>query len=220
MITLTIGDTHEPFTHKGYLPFIKRQRDRWKPDRIIHIGDEVDQCALSNYDQDPDGMSPGFELEKAIEGMQKWYKEFPQVTVVESNHGLRPYKKAFKAGLPKAYLRDYHEFLMAPRGWKWVEEAIVDDVLYFHGEPFLGETAALKAAKSHRQSVVIGHVHCHGGVTYTRTRTNTLFGLNVGCGIDEKQYAFKYSKRNAAKATLGCGIVLDGEEAYYVPFAP
>jgi hypothetical protein len=217
MITLTIGDIHEPFGHKKYCTFIQRQVDRWKPDRILSIGDEVDQCALGNYDTDPDGMSAGDELKQAIAAMQKWYKAFPHITVVESNHGLRPFKKAFKAGLPQAYLRGYHEFLQAPKGWKWVEDEDIDGVHYFHGEPFLGETAALKAAKSHRQSVVIGHVHCHGGVMYSETRTGRIFGLNVGCGIDETRYAFKYSKRNASKATLGCGVVIDGEEAYFIP---
>jgi hypothetical protein len=54
-------------------------------------------------------------------------------------------------------------------------------------------------------------------VQYTRSRANTLFGLNCGAGLDEGKYAFQYAKHTAAKTTHGCGIVIDGVEAFFIP---
>ena len=42
---LIIGDTHAPCMRKGYIGFLKRTADEWQPDRIVHIGDLVDNCA-------------------------------------------------------------------------------------------------------------------------------------------------------------------------------
>lgn len=217
MIVLAIPDMHHPFVHPKFLDFIKKQRDRWKPDRVVCMGDELDHCAVSHYDKDPDGMSAGDEYTQAIKSIQPWYKEFPKVDVVESNHGSRPFKLAFKAGLPKAFLRDYHEFSKAPAGWKWHSTITLDDTLYLHGEPFAGKEAARRAVESHGMSCVIGHIHSYGGVSYVRNQNGLLFGLNAGCGIDEQAYAFKYAKVSPHRPTLGCGVVIDGEEAHFIP---
>jgi hypothetical protein len=34
--------------------------------------------------------------------------------------------------------------------------------------------------------------------------------MQVGCGIDNSQYAFAYGKSFPKKPILGCGLVLDG----------
>ena len=71
---------------------------------------------------------------------------------------------------------------------------------------------------SNRQSTVIGHVHSWGGVQYTSGPKDTIFGMNVGCGIDETSYAMAYSKPFRYRPTLGCGVVLgDGSHAMFIP---
>ena len=42
-----------------------------------------------------------------------------------------------------------------------------------------------------------------------------LFGLNSGCGIDIKRYCFAYGKKFTNRPTLGLGIIIDGEDAYF-----
>jgi calcineurin-like phosphoesterase family protein len=214
---IEIGDIHEPFGHPDYLDFIKDTKRRFRCDTVICAGDEVDNCALSRYEQNPDGMGPGEEHVAAVVAMQKWYKAFPNLLLLESNHGMRPFKKAYSAGLPAAYLKSYSEFMEAPRGWEWHRRIIVDDVLYFHGEPFSGKDAAMNAAVKNRMSSAIGHVHAFGGVQYNHNFKDEIFGLNVGCGIDDKTYPFKYAQDNATRPTLGCGVILDGREAFFVP---
>ena len=66
-------------------------------------------------------------------------------------------------------------------------------------------------------STVFGHVHAYGGVQYRETGAGTFFGLNTGCLIDHSAYAFSYSKLYAERPTLGLGLIIDGEEAYFIP---
>ncbi len=214
---LRIGDRHAPFTHPNYLEFIQDTKRRFRCDMIIDSGDEWDNCALSRFEQDPDGMSAGDEYKSALEASKPWYKAFPNLLLLESNHGLRPFKKAYSAGIPRAYMRTYQEFMKAPKGWTWHPQLIVDGVLHIHGEPHNGQMAAINAAKTRRMSTAIGHVHAFGGVMYSKTDKDEIFGANVGCGIDVGAYAFKYGEHHPAKPTLGCGVFIDGKEALYIP---
>jgi hypothetical protein len=76
---------------------------------------------------------------------------------------------------------------------------------------------ALNRAKDNRQSTVIGHIHSFGGVMYSASEIDMIFGLNVGCGIDVNAYAVAYAKQFAKRPTLGCGIVIDGKIGLFIP---
>lgn len=220
-VAVCIGDQHRPFEHPHYLEFILDTADRFRDPKkkLIYVneGDEWDQCALGKWDNDPDGMSAGDEFKAALEASRKWYKAIPSMDLLESNHGVRPFKAAFRAGLPKVYMKPYKMFMEAPGGWNWHKRLIVDGVLHFHGEPFSGVNGAINAAIKNRMSTSIGHIHTFGGVQYSRTYKDQIFGLNVGCGIDDKAYAFKYAQDMANRPTLGCGVIIDGREAFFVP---
>jgi hypothetical protein len=212
-----IGDQHHPFCHPEYLPFVLDTGRRYGVTRWINHGDELDQCGLSDYVLDPDGMSPGEEYMAAMASIQPWYKALPVMDILESNHGLRPFKRAKKSGIPRAYLRTYKEFMKCPPGWNWHQRLVVNNVLHIHGEPHNGQMAALNAAKVNRMSTAIGHVHSFGGVNYSRNFKDEIFAMNVGCGIDEKAYAFHYASDMPQRATLGMGITIDGREALFIP---
>lgn len=157
------------------------------------------------------------EHAEAVEALKKLYKLFPNVKVCTSNHTSRPFRKAFEHGLPKVFIKDYRDFMQAPKGWQWADSWEVDGTLFLHGEGFSGQNGALKAAQGHRQSVVIGHLHSFGGVTYSASKNDLIFGMNVGCLINPRSYAFKYGKFLVNRPTLGCGVVLDGKQAIFVP---
>jgi predicted phosphodiesterase len=203
--------------HADAIDFLADLRKEYKPDQIVHLGDEVDQHALSDWDHDPDGKSAGDEYDAAIRQMKLLYKLFPDVRVMESNHGRRPFRKAFRAGIPRVYLRAYTQFMESPEGWSWHENVTLDKVLYFHGDGFTGKDGALKAAISHRRSVVIGHIHTFAGVQYSAGSHDQIFGLNSGCLIDTTGYAFNYGKHHASKPVLGASVIIDGREAVFIP---
>lgn len=214
---LAIPDLHEPWGHPRALDFIRRVQDKFKIDRVINLGDETDQHSFSvKFTADPDLPSPGDELKRAIEELQKWYLEWPHMDVCESNHGTRILKKALHVGLPRAALRAYKDIIKAPEGWNWFEEIIIDNVLYTHGESF-SQSSWMTAYNRMRQSVVIGHLHSRAGVAYSQNRRGRLFAANSGCLISPDELPFQYAKHNTERVTLGCTVVIDGEECIFVP---
>jgi hypothetical protein len=207
---LVIPDTQYPFAHEDSFDFLSAVKRKYKPTKVVHIGDEADFHALGDWDHDPDGMSPGDELRAALADMKKLYSIFPEVMACTSNHTARPFRRAFKHGIPAAFLRDYHEFLQAPSGWRWADYWEIDGVKYEHGEGQSGALGALKAALGNMQSTVIGHLHSFAGITYNANPKFLIFGFNVGCLIDRKKYAFAYGKNMKNKPILGAGIVNKG----------
>lgn len=207
---LVISDLQCPFDHDDYLPFLIKVYKKYRCNKVVGIGDEIDHHCLGDYGSDPDGYSAGHELTKAIERLSRYYKAFPEVSICESNHTVRIFKRAFKAGIPIKYMKDFAEVIEAPKGWKWAEEFEIDGVRYIHGCGYTGTLGALNAAKDSLQSCVIGHLHSDAGLLFYGNGKDVLFGLNVGSGIDQKAYAFKYAKHSRKKAILSCGVVLDG----------
>lgn len=209
-IVLAVGDLHAPFMHKDTVPFLKAVVNKKKPTKIVLLGDEADSHALSDYDHDPDGMSAGDELERCIEDLQPIYKMFPKADVCTSNHTARPFRQAYKYGIPRAYLKDYRDFLRAPKGWTWADTFEIDGVLYEHGEGFTGQNGAIKSALGNMQSTVIGHIHSFAGVLWNANPKHLVFGFNAGCLIDSKAYAFAYGKKQKNKPIIGVGVVDKG----------
>lgn len=210
MRVLCIPDLHIPFEHQDALRFVIAVAKKYKPDLYINLGDEVDMHAMSDYDHDPDGYSPGHELEKSIEKLKAWYKKFPWMLVCTSNHTSRPFRRAFKYGLPKKLIKGYREFLEAPIGWVWRDNFEMDGVVYEHGEGFSGQTGAIKAALANMQSTVIGHLHSWAGIQFSANEKHLIFGANAGCLIDKDKYAFAYGKKLKSKPIIGCMMIIDG----------
>ncbi|NDB62078.1 hypothetical protein EB001_27115, partial [bacterium] len=122
------------------------------------------------------------------------------------------------SGLPSRFIKSYEDAWEAPKGWKWALEWEIDGVLYTHGTGSSGQAGAINRARDCRQSTVIGHIHSFGGVLYSSSDKDMIFGMNVGCGIDINAYAMEYSKPFPKRPTLGCGVVLDsGRIAIFVP---
>ena len=182
---LIIGDLHAPFTLKGYLEFCKETYAIYNCNQVLFIGDILDNHAFSYHEPDPDGMSAGTELDRAIEDVQEWYKAFPNADVCIS----------------------YNDVLGTPN-WNWVETVIYDNVLYEHGE---GGQAQAKA-KNNMMSSVCGHTHTEAYVKWFVGKRFRVFGMQVGCGVDSKTYAAAYA-RNFKKQAISCGVVLGGHTA-------
>ncbi len=211
---LVIGDLHEPFSHPDTYPFINAVAKAVGPTRIVLAGDEVDSHCLSRFDKDPDGFSAGDELATAIKGLQPLYTKFPRADVCKSNHTDRPFRLAYRMGLPKAYIRSFREFLQAPKGWNWHDHLEIDGVRYEHGEGFTGRNGAVNCALGNMRSTVIGHIHSFAGVQWAANPRHLVFGFNVGCLIDKDAYAFAYGKAMKNKPIIGLGVVERGQPRF------
>lgn len=210
MNILIIGDLHEPFSLDGYLEFCKKIYKLYKCDHVVFIGDIIDSHYSSYHETDPDGYSAGDELRHATNRLAKWHKAFPNADVCIGNHDRMAFRKAFTAGLAKAWIRDLNEVLAVP-SWNFQVSFKYDGVKYVHGDK--GVTARTKAIKQ-GQSIVQGHRHTEAYIWHNAG--NNTFGMQVGTGIDADSYAMAYSAEQ--DPALSCGVVLSGKQAHLIPY--
>ena len=209
---LVLSDMHAPFGHPDTVAFLAAIKKQYKPDRVVCIGDEVDKHAMSFHDNDPDLPSAGDELEEAIKALQPIYKLFPNVDLVDSNHGSMLYRKGKHHGIPRKYLRDYGEILEAPKGWVWHHNLTIktsdNQTVYFHHGL---KAKGLQVAQQMGMSFVQGHYHNTFEIGYSSTPDKLLWNMTVGCLIDDKSLAFAYNKTTLGRPIIGCGIIIDGQ---------
>lgn len=212
---LVIPDLQIPFHHPDAFKFLDYIRSKVEPTKIVCIGDSIDSHALSDYIHNPDGYSAGHEHESALDYLKDLYRIFPEGVELDSNHNNRVFRRACAAGIPKVFLKSYKEFMQAPEGWEFEQYIIIDGVMYEHGDSHSGGQAARSAALANMRSTVIGHHHNTAGISYVANKEVMLFGMNVGCLIDNEAYAFEYNKKNKTQPTLACGVVDKGVPILY-----
>lgn len=213
-VVMVIPDLHCPWEHPDALNFLKAVESKWNPDIYVNLGDEVDFYGMSRFDHDPDVVNPGKELSLAVKHLLPFYKEFPNMLVCQSNHTHRVHAKASKSGLPASTIKSIEEILQTPEGWIYKHCHTIDNVQYKHGMGKSGPNAHINHAKATGISTAIGHIHAFGGVNYLRPG---LFAANFSCLIDRKAPCFSYAAEMDDNIVMGCGIVVDGKVAYFIP---
>ena len=208
---LVISDSHFPYNHADIVAFLRALNERYKFDRVIHIGDEVDFHAISFHDSDPDLMSPGDELKTCINRLKPLYELFPRVDLLESNHGSLVYRKQKSNGLPRSVFKSYREILEAPRGWSWHFELVIKasngmPIYFHHGKSGNG----LKLSQAMGMSCVQGHFHETMAIQYWGNPLGLYWSMQVGCLIEKSTLAFEYCKNNMKRPMIGCGVILNG----------
>jgi len=213
---LVIGDIHEPFSRKGYLEHCRKVQEQFNCGTVVFIGDVIDNHYSSFHDTDPDGVSAGDELDHAISKIQEWYYTFPKAYVCIGNHDAIITRKAFSAGVSNRWIKSYSEVLDTP-DWQFDMTFDIKDVHYYHGTGSSGDKAALNRAMNLRQSVVQGHIHTTASIQYNASNRDLIWGMQVGCGIDDSKYAFAYAQSNIKKSIISCGVVIDGKLPIVIP---
>lgn len=209
---LVISDLHCPYQHPDAANFLKAIKKKYKPTRVILSGDEADFHSISFHDKDADLDSPGRELEKAIKALQPIYKLFPKAEVLESNHGSLVARKALATGLSRNYFRTPGEILKAPKGWTWHFDIIArlpdGNSCYFHHSKGAN---AKKNSQAMGMSFVQGHHHESFEIQFWGNPHALLFGMTVGCLVDNKTLAMAYNKNNLKRPVIGCAVIIDSK---------
>lgn len=216
--TLIISDIHFPYHHPDSFDFLEETAKRWKCTRIRSSGDMFDLHRTGKHLPEPESLSMDQEIKMGKVAVKVLSKIFPRMQITFGNHDLRAVKAVKEKGITSEMLRPIGDLFECPKGWEFGYEFQEDGVIYKHGDGYSGQKGALECAMKHRMSSVIGHLHSYGGVHYHNNGYDRIFGLNVGCLINDKAPAFKYSINAKDKSTLGCGVVIEGgKEAYFVP---
>mgnify|MGYP001091591307 FL=1 len=200
---LVIGDLHEPFCLDGYLDFCIEQKEKFNCNRIVFIGDVIDNHFSSYHETDANGLGGADELDFAIKKIARWRDAFPVATVIIGNHDRIIMRKAQTSAVPTKWIREYKDVLEVPQ-WDFVDRLVIDDVQYIHGE---AGTARTKC-KSDMMSTVQGHLHTQAYTEWVVGQKFKVFVTQVGCGINHNSYAMAYAKRGK-KPAIGCVVVLN-----------
>ena len=204
---LAIGDLHEPFCLDEYLQHCVDTYAKYNCNRVVFIGDVIDNHYSSYHETDADGMGGGQELELAIKKLKRWRKAFPVADVTIGNHDRIIMRKAQTSAVPKKWIKEYKDVLEVPK-WNFVDRVVYDNVQYIHGE---GGTARTKC-RADMMSTVQGHLHTQAYCEWYVGQNFKIFGMQLGCGIDHDSYAMAYAKRGK-KPAIGCGVVIGGQVA-------
>jgi hypothetical protein len=212
---VVIPDLHNPACHPGALAFCSDLRDRYDCDRVVFIGDVTDIQAISFHANNPECPGPKDEYKLTLQCLKPWRKEFPKATVTYGNHDARVLRRAESVNIPKVYLRDFADVWETP-DWKWVEDVVIDDVYYFHGEGSTGTHPAWNAMRHYLMSCVQGHCHSASGIKWSANPTRRTFGLDTGCLIDVDAFQFAYGKHCKTRPMLSAAVVIDGVPQHFI----
>lgn len=209
-VVLVISDMHIPYHHPKMLDWLQSLKDKYKPTRVICIGDELDKHALSYHDSDPNLKSAGDELSESLVVIKKLHEMFPVMDILESNHGSLIYRKAKTHGIPKQYLKSYNDVLGVADGWKWHFDLTItlpngSPVYFHHGKSSDG----LRLSQTMGMSCVQGHFHEKFKIDYWANPLGLYWAMQVGCLIDDDSLAFAYNNVNLKRPIIGCGLIVD-----------
>lgn len=209
---LCISDTHYPFAHKDHLSFLKALKAKYKFDRVVMLGDEVDYSALSYHESDPDLPSASKELELAQKDIKKLEKVFPKMDLLHSNHGSMVYRKRKTYGFPKQAIKDYAEILgVNGKNWKWHDKLIIKDKFGSYYFTHNMNADCLKSAQALNYSGYIqSHYHSRYELKFFSSPESLRWGATIGCLIDKDSLAFAYSRVNIKRPVLGTLIIING----------
>lgn len=207
---LLISDLHIPYHHQDAVEFLVHLKEKYNPTRIICLGDEVDGHALSFHDNDPDLPSAGDEIRQALPVIAELFKIFPQMDILESNHGSLVWRKAKVFGIPKHYIKSYNEVLGVDNGWKWSFDLTVDlpngQKCYLHH----GKTSnIIQLSQQMGMCASQGHYHETFKIDYWGNSTGLYWGMQCGCLIDDNKLAFNYNNVNIKRPIIGTGLIID-----------
>lgn len=207
---LFISDLHIPYHHPDSFDFLRYLKDKYKPTRVICLGDELDKHSLSYHEGDPDLYSAGHELEVSIAFIQELEEIFPKMDILESNHGSLVWRKAKTNGIPKHYIKSYNDVLGVGKDWRWHFDMVIDlpdgSQCYVHH----GKTSDIvKLSQTMSMHAVSGHFHEKFKIDFWANPQGLYWGMSVGCLIDDNALAFNYNNVNLKRPLIGTGLVIN-----------
>lgn len=216
---LAFSCTHCPAIHPRFIDFLLSVKEKYRCNRVVHLGDLVDWHAISFHEKDPSMPSVHDEYRAAKKQVEKLHKAFPKADYLIGNHSDLPNRKAITVGLMEEQLVPFGQF-WGLKGWAIhprFSKLFIDGVQYRHGDSGKGGSvnAAYNNSLAEFCSVVQGDKHSQGGVVYHTNENHCVFGMQVGCGVKPNHRAMNYGKKYASRPILGCGVVIDGKEAYF-----
>jgi len=207
---LVIGDTHFPYSHPECIEFLAKLNKYYKPDTVVHIGDEADYHSQNFHGVDPDLPSAFDELEVTKSWIKRLEKIFPKMTLLESNHGSLVLRRAVASKMSRRFIKPYNDILEVNKKWEWKDKHIIktDKNTICFAHQFSKDIA--KAVKETSMCCVQGHFHTVSEVKFVANDYALNRGISTGCLVNKDSLSMAYMKVNVAKPILSCALITDG----------
>ena len=203
---LVIPDLHMPFEHKEALEFCVDLKRRYDCNKIVFLGDLLDNHFASFHSISTKAKGGSEELSLAKEALKPWYKEFPDAKVCTSNHDSIPERKLEAGSIPKEWLRPINEVL-GIHNWEFKDTWDFGTWVAIHGTD--GKSIKNKLFKyGGNKSIIQGHFHTGTSIEYYN---NDIWGCQLGALIDSKAYAFEYAKNFANCNINSAAVIINGK---------
>lgn len=195
--TLVVPDAHHPFADYLAVSVLATVIAECRPDRLVFLGDWVDNYSISQYTKDPERLvSLGAELEVAGEWLHSFTREVPDYYFCEGNHETRlPRFLAAKAPeLASAFPSIRTSWAIPERRWvPYRSHLTLGRVSYAHDLGHAGKGALGATLDAFGDSIVFGHTHRAGILFDGDVRGRGRFALNAGWvgDLDAIDYAHR-----------------------------
>ena len=201
-----------PYSGTVYCVTVKSGMIVVRQDGHVSVSGNCDKHAMSYHESNPDLYSAGHELEAAKKVIKQLHTLFPEMDIMESNHGSLHLRKALTHGIPQAYIKSYNDILEVGKGWVWHHDLISElpngqDCYITHGKNSNG----LRLSQNMGMNVVQGHHHSEFGIGYWSNPRNLFFAMAVGCLINDKSLAMRYNKLTMKRPIIGTGLIIDSK---------
>lgn len=209
---LLFGDTHYPFHHPDAFAFLRAVKKKYDPDRVFHLGDLSDQYVFSSYTKIPQADNVPTELKKTRKAIKELHSIFPQLSILESNHDDRLYRRGRINGIPRELILPYKDIIGASDyQWRWVSDVTIrlSDKKHLYLTHVKSGTA-ISVAKMLGMNVAMAHHHTKFSINYYTTPLSSYWGVDIGCLINDDRYAFAYNKQSIIRPVLGCCLIKNG----------
>jgi len=211
-IVLAFADTHFPYQHRDTFKFLKRVKEEYEPDRVIHAGDLLDQYAFSAYPKAPNHESPSSEISRAVDCCEELAELFPRMDIIASNHDDRLYKSGTMAGIPKEMIVPYNQLIRAPSTWRWSTDLSITvnstrEKLYFR---HTASGSTYNVAKTMGMTTVLAHAHSKFGIQGIHSPTKLIYAVDTGCLISDKGPPYAYNKGSVIRPIRGAVVIVSG----------
>lgn len=221
MKILVLGDTHHPFANWQAITQAATFSKSYKPDMLIQMGDLFDAYNWSDYLKHPDAPNAEDEWSRTVRDvkrMQEMFSHVKRAVVLRGNHEDRIYRRFQMAGIPRAMMRQPHDFFAAP-GWQWWtndDPFIIDKIAFRHGHEESG--TAVQKAKALGMSVVQGHDR-GGYLEHIIVMGRQTFGVGAGAMCDLNAVSTRYGAKHMRKMWTGFLAITD-RVPHLQPFVP
>lgn len=238
---LVIGDFHaKPKENLRRATILGRAIVRWRPSRIICLGDFGDFDSLSSYDRGTlsfEGRRVEADIEVVQEALKlinkpieeynaaraalkkKQYK--PRMVMLGGNHDEGRIGKFVQANPELEGILSIESLGYEDHGWEYIpygQPICIDGILYCHhiasgvmGRPIGGKNMARNLLRNAHMSVTVGHSHVFDFASEARADGRQIHGLSAGCYTEDTPDYAKTSAKFWWRGLILKTNVIDGD---------